>query len=78
MAEAPEVSTTDVANFTLGHGTAVLRRCEFTDSIAGHDAWLDNSQIAIDGCNNRGDPLRLVTAGGCAVEALSLTYGGQR
>jgi hypothetical protein len=78
MAAAPKVTTTDVADFTACNGAAVLQRHEFTDSIARHDAWLDNSQIATGGRDSPGDLLQLATAARHAAETLSPARGGQR
>jgi hypothetical protein len=78
MAAAPEVTTTDAANFMAGNGIAVLQRHEFTDSIVRQDVCLDNSQIATDRCDGPGDPLQLVTAARSAATALSTAHGGQR
>jgi hypothetical protein len=78
MAAAPEVTTTDVANFTAGTGTAVLQRHEFTDRIVRYDGWRDNSQIATARCDRPGDLLQHVTAARCSAAALSPARSGQR
>jgi hypothetical protein len=78
MTAAPEVTTTDVANFTAGNGTAVLQRHEFTDGIVRQELCLDTGQLTTDGCDSSGDLLQLATVGCRATDALSPAHGGQR